>query len=188
MATPVRPVYCNAVVFQPEEHPGIAWYAIRTKPRFEKKVALGLRGKGYEEFLPLHQVRRAKSDRVVVVDHPLFPGYLFCRFDCTKRLPVLTTPGVIYIVSSREQLSSVSDEEIISLQKVMQSGLSIQESPYLIGTKVRIVTGPLAGVHGTVTRIKDMDRVVVSVAILQRSVAVEVVAESLAAQDREYLP
>jgi transcriptional antiterminator NusG len=179
----VRRTDCSSVGILRVECLTTAWYAIRTKPRFEKIIALALRGKGYEEFLPVQRVRKPKSDRTIVVEHPLFPGYVFCRFDSTNRLPVLTTPGVIYIVSNRKKLSPVPDEEISSLQRVMQSGLAIHSFPYLAGAKVRIATGPLAGVHGTVTRATDNYRVVVSVAMLQRSVAVEVAADSLAMPD-----
>jgi transcription antitermination factor NusG len=156
-----------------------AWYAIRTKPRFEKKVALGLRGKGYEDFLPVRRVRRAKQDRTVTVEHPLFPGYLFCRFDCSKRLPILVTPGVINILSNQEQLTPVPEEEISSLQRVVEANLAIHDAPYLPGSKVHIINGPLTGVSGIVTRSHDSYRVVVSVEMLQRSIAVEIAADSL---------
>jgi transcription antitermination factor NusG len=155
------------------------WYAIRTRPRFEKTVAVGLRGKGYEEFLPIRRVRKAKSDRSIVVEHPLFPGYMFCRFDSIKCLPILTTPGVIYIVSSSKRLLPVPDEEIASLRKVIQSPLDIQDSSYMAGAKVRITQGPLIGVVGTVTRAKHNYRVVVSISMLQRSVAVEIADDCL---------
>lgn len=156
-----------------------AWYAIRVKPRFEKAVSLGLRGKGYEEFLPLHKARRRAPSRTRIVDLPLFPGYLFCRFEETHRLPVLTTPGVFHIVTRAGQLVPVPDEEIGSLQMMLRSKLPIEEVPYSPGDKVKIVTGPLAGVEGSVSRIKDKYRVVVSVAMLERSVAVEVAVSSL---------
>jgi transcription antitermination factor NusG len=156
-----------------------AWYAIRVKPKFEKAVSLGLRGKGYEEFLPLRQSRTHVRHRTKTIELPLFPGYLFCRFEEAHRLPVLTTPGVFHILSRGGHLAPVPDEEIESLQVIVRSKLPLEELPYTRGDKVRIVTGPLAGVEGSVSRMKDNYRVVVSVAMLERSVAVEVSVSSL---------
>jgi transcription antitermination factor NusG len=159
--------------------PRKAWYAIRVKPKFEKVVSLGLRGKGYEEFLPLRKARKRAQHRTRMVELPLFPGYLFCRFEEAYRLPVLTTPGVFHIVTHGGRLAPVPDDEIGSLQVIVRSKLPIEEFPYSQGDKVRIVTGPLAGIEGCVSRIKDKCRVVVSVAMLERSVAVEVAVSSL---------
>jgi transcription antitermination factor NusG len=159
--------------------PGKAWYAIRVKPKFEKVVSIGLRGKGYEEFLPLRKARRRVQRHTRMVELPLFPGYLFCRFEESQRLPVLTTPGVFHIVTRGGHLAPVPDDEIGSLQVIVRSKLPVEEFPYSQGDKVRIVTGPLSGVEGYVNRIKDRFRVVVSVAMLERSVAVEVAVSSL---------
>src|SRR5690242_9689932 len=73
----------------------LPWYAIRVKPNHEKPVAATLRGKGYQEFLPLSRTRRQWSDRVKVLDLPLFPGYVFCRLNLDDRMPLLTTPGFL---------------------------------------------------------------------------------------------
>ena len=78
-----------------------AWYALRVQSKFESVVSIALRGKGYQEFLPLYRSRRRWADRVKELDLPLFPGYLFCRFDVHDRLlPILTTPGVVCIVGA----------------------------------------------------------------------------------------
>src|SRR5271157_5027662 len=74
---------------------GNSWYAIRVRSKFENAASVVLNGKGYEAFLPTYRSRRSWSDRVKELDLPLFPGYLFCRFDVRDRLlPILTTPGV----------------------------------------------------------------------------------------------
>src|ERR1035437_3207123 len=87
------------------------WYAIRVQSRFESVVSMALRGKGYEEFLPVYRTRRRWSDRFKDVDLPLFPGYLFCRFDVTGRLlPILTTPGLVSIVGAGRTPVPVPDE------------------------------------------------------------------------------
>src|SRR5437667_12182066 len=77
---------------------GEQWYALQVRPRFEKVVALHLQHKGYEEYLPLYRKRQRWSGRVKEVDLPLFPGYLFCKFDVFRRLPILVIPGVMSVV------------------------------------------------------------------------------------------
>ncbi|MDQ6708172.1 MAG: hypothetical protein M3Z85_19625, partial [Acidobacteriota bacterium] len=80
---------------EPELHP---WFALRIRSRFEKTTATILRGKGYEEFSPSYRSKRQWSDRMKEVDLPLFPGYMFCRFNPLDRFPILCTPGVVSIV------------------------------------------------------------------------------------------
>ena len=152
------------------------WYAIRTQSKFENLAPATLRGKGYEEFLPLYRSRRRWSDRVKELDLPLFPGYLFCRFDVHDRLlPILTTPGVISIVGAGKTPIAVPDEEIATVQAILRSGLPSRPWPCLTaGSKVLIERGPLAGIEGIALRVDKTFRLVVSVLLLQRSVAVEI--------------
>jgi len=83
----------------PQPYP-MSWYALRIQSRLSGLASITLRGKGYEEFLPLYRACRRWSDRVKQVELPLFPGYSFCQFDVNDRLPILTTPGVIGIVGA----------------------------------------------------------------------------------------
>ncbi len=135
-----------------------------------------LRGKGFEEFLPLYRSRRRWSDRVKELDLPLFPGYLFCRFDVQDRLlPILTTPGVISIVGAGKTPVAVSAEEIAAVQAIVRSGLPAQPWPCLaVGSTVFIERGPLAGIEGIALNVDKAYRLVVSVPLLQRAVAVEI--------------
>ena len=150
------------------------WFALRIKARREKLVAASLRGKGYEEFLPLYRCRRYWSDRIKSQELPLFPGYVFCRFDVNSRLPILVTPGVMLIVGCAKVPLPVEDSEIAALQSIVSSGLQSEPWPYLrIGQRVRIERGSLEGVEGILLATKPQ-RLVVSVTILQRSVAVEI--------------
>ena len=152
------------------------WYAIRVQSKFENLASVTLHGKGYEEFLPLYRSRRRWSDRVKELDLPLFPGYLFCRFDVHDRLlPILTTPGVISIVGAGKTPVPVDDEEIGAIRAILCSGLLAQPWPFLrVGSKVYLEGGPLAGVEGIITNTDKVYRLVVSVSLLQRSVAVEI--------------
>ena len=154
----------------------LSWYALQIQTKLGNVASATLRGKGYEEFLPLYRSRRRWSDRVKELELPLFPGYLFCRFDVTGRLmPILTTPGVISIVGAGRTPLPVDDQEIEAVRAILRSGLVAQPWPFLrSGSKVFIEGGPLAGVEGIVTNTDKVYRLVVSVNLLQRSVAVEI--------------
>jgi transcriptional antiterminator NusG len=151
------------------------WYVLHVRPRFEKFVETHLREKGYEIFLPTYEVKRKWSDRMRTVTLPLFPSYVFCRFDVNHRLPILVTPGVNMIVGVGKAPVAVPEEEIGSIRKVIDSGVSTQPWPYLqVGETVRVENGPLEGLSGIVVRAKGEDRLVVSVSLLMRSVSVEI--------------
>ena len=151
------------------------WFALRVRPRCERLVADALRGKGYEEFLPLHQERHHWSDRIAIVEAPVFAGYVFCRFDVHLRLPILTTPGVQLVVGAGKTPLPIPDEEIASLQILAASRLELHPWPFLqVGQRVQIVGGALTGAEGIVLSMKNQHRLVVSVTMLQRSVAVEI--------------
>ena len=153
----------------------LQWFALRIKSQHETKVATALRSKGYEEFLPLYRIRRRWSDRFKEVYSPLFPGYVFCRFDVNQRLPILVTHGVMLIVGSGKTPLPVDDQEITALQSIDKSGLQAQPWPFLqVGQRVRIDQGSLAGIEGILIGLKGPHRLVVSVTLLQRSVAVEI--------------
>lgn len=157
-----------------ESHMHVLWYALRVKPRFEKLVHTHLEGKGYEAFLPTYVSKNRWSDRVKSVTLPLFPGYTFCRFDVNSRLPILITPGVQFVVGMGRTPLAVDEAEIQTLRHAVNSGQPLRPWPYVkIGQKVEIERGPLQGLSGVVIRIKNVDRLIVSVSLLMRSVAVE---------------
>jgi transcription antitermination factor NusG len=150
------------------------WYALQVRSRYEIGVARHLRGMGYEEFLPQYACRKRWSDRIKEVQTPLFPGYLFCRFNPQNRLPILKTPGVIQIVGYNRQPIPVDEDEIKSIQTLVTSGIPNQPWPFLkVGEKVIIESGPLRGLEGVLVEFKGNRRLVLSVSLLQRSVAVE---------------
>jgi transcription antitermination factor NusG len=149
------------------------WYVLRAKAGREKSVASLLRSKDFIEFLPLYASCRRWSDRTRQVDLPLFPGYVFCRFDPYHRLPLLTTPGVLHILGMGGVPEPADEEEIAALQCVVRSGLLLQPWPFLkVGERVTIQEGPLRNVQGVLTEIKGVRNLVVSITLLQRSVAV----------------
>jgi len=154
---------------------GWPWFAIQVRTGTEKTSSAVLKYKGYECFLPLGRSRRRWSDRIKQLDLPLFPGYLFCRFDPDRRLPVLTVPGVLQIVGIGKTPLPVAEDEIAALQRIGMNGLPVQPWPFLqVGQMARIEYGPLRGLTGIVIQIKSEIKLILSVCLLQRSVAVEV--------------
>src|SRR5215813_4228320 len=152
----------------------LLWYALRVKPRFEKLVHEHLEHKGYEAFLPSYVSRNRWSDRIKEVRLPLFSGYTFCRFDVNDRLPILVTPGVQFIVGLGRIPIAVEETEIQTLRHAVNSGQPLRPWPYIkVGQRVEIERGPLQGLSGIVLRMKNVDRLIVSVSLLMRSVAVE---------------
>ena len=150
------------------------WYALQVRPRFEKHVQTHLEDKGYEVFYPTFTTTRQWSDRVKSLSFPLFPGYVFCRFNVHARLPILITPGVNQVVGAGKTPIVVDEAEFLAIRRVMESGVAAQPWPYLkVGETVQIENGPLEGMTGIVTRIKNSCRLVVSVSLLMRSVSVE---------------
>lgn len=161
-----------------------AWFALTARPRHEKVVAGNLRSKGLEAFVPLYRARRRWTDRIQSVDLPLFPGYVFCRFCFATRLQVLNTPGVTSVVSFSETPAPVADDEISRIRAIQDSGLPSQPWPYMqVGQRARIERGSLAGLEGVLIREKDAFRVVVSVELLRRAVAVEIDRDMIRAVD-----
>ena len=151
------------------------WYALQVRAKHEASVADFLQGKGFETFFPTHPIRKQWSDRIKTVESPLFPGYLFCRLDVQNRLPVLTTPGVTQIVGYSRVPSPVDEGEIQALQTAVASQLPSQPWPYLqVGDRVEIERGPLRGLEGILLDTRGIHRLVLSVTLLQRSVAVEI--------------
>lgn len=160
---------------QPDPIRPISWFALQVRSRWEAPTAELLRGKGYDTLLPTYTSRRKWSDRVKVVESPLFPGYVFCRFDVHNRLPVLITPGVISVVGRGKSPVAVEDAEIQSIQAAIGSGVNLEPWPYMeIGERVRITHDVLDGMEGILTSFKGSHRVIISVTLLRRSVALEI--------------
>jgi transcription antitermination factor NusG len=141
---------------------------------------------GYEFFLPTYKSQRQWSDRVKELEQPLFPGYLFCRFCFQDRGPLVMTPGVIQIVGNGKTPLPVADDEIEKIQLAVATEVPRQPWPFIeVGERVRVNYGSLSGLEGILINFKGSHRVVLSISLLQRSVAVEVDLAWLSALGKE---
>jgi transcription antitermination factor NusG len=151
------------------------WYALYVRSRHERVVEVALQCKGYSAFSPAYSVSRKRAKRTEQVQAPLFPGYVFCQFDAHRRLPILTTSGVVSVVSVGNAPEPVQAPEIASLRAVVAAGGAVRPWPFLkAGQHVRVEAGPLSGAEGKLLQVKGETRLIVSLTLLQRSVAVEV--------------
>ena len=155
--------------------PGLQWFALKVRTRTEKSAEDVLQNRGFEVFCPTYPERRRYSDRIKNLDAPLFPGYLFCKLSWTNRLPVLSAPNVEYIVGFGSEPTPVPHAEVAAVQSVIHSGALCRPHPFLrIGQRVRLQSGPLADLEGFLVGTRNNHRLVVSVDLLMRSVAMEV--------------
>jgi transcription antitermination factor NusG len=151
------------------------WWAIYTRHQHEKTVAQVLATKGFDVFLPLYDSVRRWKDRSKTLSMPLFPCYVFVRGGLSRRLHVLTTPGVHTILYHGERIAIIPNGEIDAVRRVVESPSRVEPHPFLrCGETVRVTRGSLEGVQGVLVRKKSMYRLVLSVEMLAQSVAVEI--------------
>ncbi len=156
------------------------WFAAYTSARHEKTVALQLTGREIEHFLPLYESLRQWKDRRIRLELALFPGYVFVRIPIEETLRVLRIQGVVRLVGFGGNPAALADSEIESIRNGLAQHLHLEPHRYLkAGRRVRIRRGPLEGLEGILLRKKNSLRVVVSVDLLMRAVAVEVEAEDI---------
>ncbi len=158
------------------------WYAAYTSANHEKRVAEQLGVRSVEHFVPLYESVRRWKDRKVRLQLPLFPGYVFVRLALHDRLCVLQVPGVARLVGFNGLPCPLSDSEIEALKAGLASGVRAEPHPYLtVGRRVRMKAGSLAGLEGILVRRKNRTRFVISLDLIQKSVAVEVDASEVEA-------
>ena len=153
------------------------WFAVQTRPRHEKKVDSELREKGIRSFLPLHRERRRWSDRYQWVELPMFSQYLFVNLLPTpeSRLRVLQTAGIVQFVGATGCGTPISNEQIESLHAIVSHRISAAPHEFLrVGERVRIRGGALDGIEGILSGIRNDKSLVVSVDLIQKSVAIRI--------------
>lgn len=151
------------------------WYAMYTRPRFEKKVDSELRRKRLHSFLPLLQQSRVWSDRVKTVETPLFPSYIFVHVNKRERFNALQTTGVVRMVGFNGEAVRIPDAEIEAIDLVLEHGYRPEAHQYLrFGDEVEIVAGALKGLCGFFLEQRGHDRLAISVHAIRQSVAIQV--------------
>jgi len=153
----------------------LRWYALYVRSRHEKTVHAQLSSKSEDVFLPVYSSRHKWADRWKTVSLPLFPGYVFCRFDSDRRSSVMTTSGIIDVVRNGSQPAAIDSCEIEALKRVVASPLLMEPYADIVpGEAVTMSDGPLKGLSGTLMEVRKGLRLVVSVQLLRRSVLIEI--------------
>lgn len=156
------------------------WYVLSAKYQHERALAVVLGSKGFEALAPTYSTRSLWSDRTKDVERALFPGYVFCRLGLSGRISVLDTPGISRIVGFGGRPTPVPDSEMDAIRAAVASKMPLRQWPHLKpGDRVRIERGPLKGIEGTLIRELDCLQLVIGVELLQRSIAVQLEAESI---------
>jgi transcription antitermination factor NusG len=180
MANMSLPVVESCLTILPPSYLEPHWYAAHVCANHEKRVATELGIRKVQHFLPLCRSTRQWSDRRVQVELPLFPGYLFVRMALQDRLCVLQISSVVRLVGFNYLPTALPDEEIDILRSGLSKGLCVEPHPFLtVGRRVRIAHGPFAGFEGVLSRRRKNLRVVISIELIQRSIAVEVDASEI---------
>ncbi len=162
--------------------PDVQWYALRTRSRQEKAAAARLSSVGISNYLPLKSELRQWSDRKQEVQVPLFPGYVFVHLDVRSgsRLEALKTPGIVGFVGNASGPLPIPEKQIESVRTVVSSGSEFtSQTPWKEGDRVRVVRGPLAGVEGILDRRGSKSQLVITIEMIQRSVALVVAEDDL---------
>jgi transcription antitermination factor NusG len=155
-------------IFQPH------WYAAYTRANHERRVAQEFNERGVEHFLPQYQSRRKWKDREVELSLPLFPGYVFVHLALEHKLRVLQVPGVASLVGFAGKPAAVPADELARIREVLSRKVKAAPHPYMnVGRRVRVLDGPFAGLEGMVVRRNKRNRLVLSLELIERSIAVE---------------
>lgn len=157
------------------------WYAVYTKPRNEKKVAMMLEREGIEHYLPLIRREKIWSDRKKIVDEPLFSSYIFVHITEKEHLPVLQTPGVVRFVMFEHRKVPVRDIQIEAVRRYCDTGeeLFLNETDYKVGKKVKVISGGLKGLEGRLVQVLGKQRVKVEIDAIRHSIFVRIPMGSL---------
>ena len=159
------------------------WYAAYTRPRHEKRVSDQLLRKAVETFLPVYETVRKWRNGRHRIHLPLFPGYTFVRISLNDRLAVLKVPGVVRLVGANGAPIPMQESELLNLRQALSKGIRAEPHPFLVaGRRVRITSGPFAGLQGVLKRRKGQSCVVVSLELIQRSVLMELDSAELEPQ------
>jgi transcription termination/antitermination protein NusG len=164
------------------------WFALAIRQRSRHRCEAHLESLQCPMFSPTYRELRAWSDRKVKIEVPLFPGYIFCSFDPSDAWKVVRTPGIIEIVNSAGRMLEVDPAQLDAIKRSLDTGRQLEVVSQLFkGQRVRIVSGPMAGVEGILTLTKQGPRVALEITMMNRSVLVEVDRTQLVAANEPQL-
>lgn len=153
------------------------WYALYTRSRFEKRMLSELTDRRVEVFLPMREVLSRWKDRKKRVWLPLFPGYLFVHHvdSAENRYRILNLPGAVRFIGLHGHADPVPEEQILAIRRFLESHMSLDPYPYVqVGTRVEVVAGPLAGIHGILVEKRGRYRFVLQVDLIRQAVSIEI--------------
>ena len=150
-----------------------AWYALKVRTGAEPTVVATLEARDVISYCPTHKVRRRYTDRIKVVDAPLFPGYIFCQFDARQKGTVISSPGVEYIVGFANGPVPIAEYELMNIRRIIGAGASATRS-LVSGQRVRVTHGPLEGVEGQLVREETGFRLIVSIELLNQGACLHI--------------
>ena len=148
------------------------WFALYVKHKHEKHVGRLLTSKAFDAFVPTYsRVHRNGCS----FELPLFPGYVFCRMDRSRPLPVISTPGVFGRISNGPDCGAIPEDEIEGIKQLLAAGLLIQPAAYFApGREICLTSGPFKGIRGVVVDASHERWLIVSIHLLQRSIAAKI--------------
>jgi transcription elongation factor/antiterminator RfaH len=159
-----------------------AWYVLYTKSHFENIVDEGLRKKSFEVFLPKIKVVSKRKDRKIILNSPLFSGYIFIKtnFLPSEHLEIIKTPGVVRFVGNKQGPVPVKDETIESLKIMVSVGTPVTTGKKLKkGDRVMVISGPFTGIIGDFVRYRGKSRIIVNIDALGQFAGVDIEEEDV---------
>jgi transcription antitermination factor NusG len=148
------------------------WYALNVRVNREHSVSLYLKQMGVPDYLPLHKRSR---DGKLGQQRPLFPGYLFCYIDLDRAPKLYQIPGYNRILGAGKHPIQIEDSEIELVRSLVDASVRIEPCPHVItGGQITVTAGPFGGARGVVLQARGLRKVIVSLPLLGRSIAVTV--------------
>ena len=151
------------------------WIAVYTKSRHEKVVIQELENKNIESYCPIFKERRQWSDRKRWVEFPLFRSYVFAKIELKNSIYILQTMGVHHIIKFQGNISIIPNEIIQNIKSMIDGGFTVEQVEYFVkGDEVIVVDGPLKGMDGIVVKIKNENKLVLKIEVIQQAIAVQI--------------